>query len=359
MSGFGAQHSALMASASLAGEDAARLGNLRLENFSILADLRMSPLDPNAAMVVQFLQRLNGLNTLLHPHAEFRKKSDSIFAEDHRPIVDPGLLNYFGEGLPVTKKRILDALSATLLKAADAAKARDSMLLLIYVSAHGLTGPDGLPYILPADTNAQDPGTWIAYDQILKPVYAFIEQQDRVPSAADRITPTAIVILDTCQDPGGLGLGGKRPEKAADLSRPGVVVVEGTAPGQYVWHWKATTTEEKTTDVEHELRLGFPLPPKGMPRGHFATSTSASMSILPVAAQGALKRMMDDGKSRPQGVSRLISAYDWLAATAQSAVVLQREIPEVQESGMRQNIQIQKQPSQPNFALFRIVGKNP
>jgi WD40 repeat protein len=215
------------------------------DQLKIVADLRMSRSDPNSELVARFLERMPSTKGLAVPssmaHQLFEPK-DSGFAKSLKGTEDEDFLSmpYFGHGDPVTRKRILDAITDVLSTATKASKTGGPLLLVIYVSAHGLTGSDGHPYILPSDADAQDQGTWIRYEEILGPIYSFIDQQHRETAGK----ANAIVVLDTCQTqiPSAADL--KTNLKTMDLSRPGVIVVEGTAPGEYSWQWQGSRVEE-------------------------------------------------------------------------------------------------------------------
>lgn len=345
----------------LPGVDTVEFWNSFRKRFTILADLRMNPQDADTDFVVSYLTQLQGTSDLVHRHKEWKTPGidDDMFSDRRKQALREPPLNYFGEGKPVTKTRILAALSDTLTQASEAVSSDAALLLFIYVSAHGVTGPDGHPYLLPADANAQDPSTWISYEQFLEPIYGFMERQNQVHRDSEDTGPAAIIILDTCQDQNGLGTGVKTPRTPADLSRPGIIVVEGTAPGKYAWYWEATSETTGVATVESEHRFGFPRPPKAAPHGTVHKTETAYMSVLPVASQIALKNLIDIAKARPEGTASVISAKDWIAATGEQVRVLQEKIPEVRESGKWQEMQVQADHSQCDFALFHVEKQNP
>jgi hypothetical protein len=264
-----------------------------------------------------------------------------------------------GKGVPVTKQRILGALSGTIANARSVLETQGRVMLITYVSAHGWTGRDGRPYLLPADADSDDPATWISYDEVLRPFYEFGAEVEAAAPADGDTRALAIVILDTCQIQRYQGSEQPAPSRH-DLSRPGVIVVQSTSPGRYAWHWTQTYTSDKTVSVDKETRWGFPPPPKAE-RGRVVSALSAGMSVLPVASQRLLRAMIDERAKKPDASDRLIPVGEWLAYTREYVGhVLATEVPDSSNRNLAaagQEVQVHSSPGQREFGLFRVVAR--
>jgi WD40 repeat protein len=259
-----------------------------------------------------------------------------------------------GTGAPVSKQRIVGALSGTVANARTVLEAQGRVLLVTYVSAHGWSGRDGRPYLLPADADSDDPVAWISYEEFLRPFYEFGAEVAAVP--ADTGTRAlVIVILDTCQIQRYQNSGPTRPQQ--DLSRPGVIVVESTSPGQYAWHWTQMYTRNTTVSVERETRWGFPPPPKAE-RGRVVNALSARMSVLPVASQRLLRFMIDERSKEADASNRQILIGEWLASTREYVRhMLSTEVPDSTNPNLAvpgQEVHVYVSDGQREFGLFRV-----
>jgi hypothetical protein len=263
-----------------------------------------------------------------------------------------------GTGAPVTKQRILGALSGTVANARTVLEAQGRVLLVTYVSAHGWSGRDGRPYLLPADADSDDPATWISYEEVLRPFYEFgAEVAAAVPAEDTRAL--VIVILDTCQIQRYQG--SEQPTwSQQDLSRPGVIVVQSTSPGRYAWHWTQMYTRDKTVSVERETRWGFPPPPKAE-RGRVVNALSTRMSVLPVASQRLLRLMIDQRSKKSDAGDRLVSIGEWLANTRDYVRhLLSTEVPDSANPDLAaagQEVHVHVSDGQREFGLFHVDGQ--
>jgi hypothetical protein len=318
----------------------------RVEDLILLADLEATASTPNSRMAVEYLKQLNGAFTSM---STFRLAGAAEEATTY----------YVGAGNPVTGKRIYASLTSALAKAERVLTARHRVVLIVYASAHGWIGPDGRSYLLPSDADGDDPKTWIAYEDFLRPISEFLakKHEDRtyVNEIQGDMSKLAIVILDTCQvrrdgNPASV-------TSAPNLSRPGLVVIQSTSPGRYAWHWTETVAKEEDIKIVKDSRWGFPPPPKAK-RGRLETTLSTNMSVLPVASQGTLKDLIEEKASRPEGEGRMISASEWLEGTRSLVRHLLTEIPDAANPDLKeaamQEVRGQADPRQSDFWLFRV-----
>lgn len=318
----------------------------RADRLTVLADLQMNREEPTSSMALDFLLQLRGAL----PHLRVvRSKGANKDASLYR----------FGSGQLVTRDQIFKSLSHSIQQADAEAALHDRVLLVIYVAAHGWTAEDGRAYFLPADADANKPNTWISYEDFLKPVQDFVARDSDAHSpSSDSVVQrqkNAIVILDTCQ----IARNGElRPSKLRRLARPGLMILEGTSPGRYAWHWTATFESQGFTKVEKEARWGFPPPPKAK-RGPIAINLSTTMSTLPLASQEFLNKTILTRKSI-SGSQSMILARDWFLGIKIGVDLLQEQIPEVREAArvgdfdIRQEVQLQYVPEEPDYSIFRV-----
>ncbi len=330
----------------------------RADDLTLLADLTVSANTPNSELAIQYLIQTDGIAEQM-----------AVQRKDNSP--EESAVYYVGSGQPVTRKRILDALSRSIAKASRILETQKRVVLVTYVAAHGWIGSDGRQYLLPSDADASDSNTWISYDEFLQPIRAFLANENKESPYYDPIrgdmSRLAVVIFDTCQ----VTRAGEVPKVAtSDLSQRNLMVVQSTSPGRYSWHWTATVSTTGNTTIEKESRWGFPPPPKAK-RGPISTELSAKMSVLPVASQNVLNALQADKtpKSIP-GVgilalesdeAAMISAGEWMAETRGEVDHLLKQIPEASNpelSGKAQDVQLQADPKQYDFWLFRVTHVN-
>jgi hypothetical protein len=316
----------------------------RVGDLTLLADVEFGPNIPNSDLAVKYLERIDGIPELMSYFRPVNStEKDSVY--------------YVGSGKSVTRQRILDSLSQAIEKARRVLEIQRRVVFVVYVSAHGWLGPDGRPYLLPADADADDPKTWISYEEFLQPIYAFLAQENKIGPFFDPVrgdlSRVGIVIFDTCQFPRSGEL--DKVPATPDLSRLGLVVVQATSPGRYAWHWTESLTSKGNITVEKETRWGFPPPPKAK-RGPLATSLSMNMSVLPVASQ----MVLNEKTSPPETEDRMISVSEWVGGTAQGVEVLLAKIPEAMNPELKgatgQKVQIQSNPRQYDFWILQQSG---
>ena len=138
-----------------------------------MTDLQIPVDDPESKMLLAVLSHLDGVSG-------FRRLCSA-------PVPSGGQhVRQAGTGEHITRKRVVDAIADSVETARTMLHERRAVVLVIYISAHGLIGPDGAAYVLPADADAKNPSTWVSYSQVLEPVRRFIanlrpeEQQNAV-----------------------------------------------------------------------------------------------------------------------------------------------------------------------------------
>jgi hypothetical protein len=240
------------------------------------------------------------------------------------------VMGYGGGGSSelLRRARIESALADAIVAAEKKHEEHGRVQLVIYVAAHGFLGTDGQPYFLPADASAQDPSTWISYRSVVESVQKFLER-----NAPGAMTRTALVLFDTCQ----ISRSGT-PAFATTLpTTPGLVLVRSAAPGQYAWHWTASTVSDQHVAVVKETRVGIGLPPKAE-RGHIHREISSTMSVLPLANQCSLADAAKAHQAKTGAADQAIAVHDWFAATKKKADDYLAQIPEMQQLNRTQEI---------------------
>lgn len=312
-------------------------GDKPRSEFVLLADLRLDPDNPLAPGVVYHLANLAGTSHLLNRY-EARKHRQSL-NKDHS-------WNYLGEGQLITKERIFRSLEAIIKRAQRSYSREFSVRLIVYISAHGWIGKDGNKYIIPADASADDPTSWIAYEELLSPISEFIADQ------APNMFKQAVVIFDTCQI--------RRYSNAVAIETPEyvyppeVIIVNAASPGQYAWHWTATKKVERNIKVISETRWGFPPPPKAKrKRGLMVTEFGRRMSVVPIASQCILSKIIKLTVEKMD--HKFVYVSEWLDLMVPQAEAFLDTIQEKEESDRKQEIEIQYGESTDMIPLFRII----
>jgi WD40 repeat protein len=296
-------------------------------HFSLLSDLRLSMNDDNTEAVALELRKLQGVSRIFH---------EPRSSDDKRYRNSDGTWNYLGDGAPITRKRILDSLTEIINEADKILLESNEVLILVYISAHGLIGKDVRPYLLPSDADANDQGTWIAYDEVVKYLQSYISKFG-IYSEKKLL---ALIVFDTCQNlsPGVnlIELLLKKQEKLPD----NLLVLTATAPGQYSFHWPATLEMEKDTKVLSETRWGFPPPPKAK-QGKIKQILERKMSVVPISSTAALDYLAKVKFRQSQGMEyQYITVSEWLDILQQAVEHFLTEIPVKAEAGLDQQIQL-------------------
>jgi hypothetical protein len=298
----------------------------RADNQSLLADLKFEH-TPTSIMAIWYLEQLHGAMKNFVYEAPKDDKDDGD---------NPSFLR-LGRGEPVTRQRIFSALSDAIERAERTAGLQQSALLVVYVAAHGWIATDGRQYFLPSDADASNPGTWIAFDDFLSPIEAFLA----APSTgghSDEPDRAAIVIFDTCQT--RLGSAQSTPAVHSADEPTNLFVIEATSPGQYAWHWTGNlNSTELTTTNKSTTRLG--MTHNNRPKSTDTKSDYASrMSMFPYASQWALNALIKDKRPQAKADDRIISLSEWIATTQEAIKSLQKDLPEVAETGQAQTIRV-------------------
>lgn len=298
----------------------------RADNQFLLADLNFDH-TPTSIMAIWYLEQLHGA----------MKNFVYEAPKDHSDDGDNPSFLRLGRGEPVTRQRIFSALSDAVERAERTAGGQKGALLVVYVAAHGWIATDGRQYFLPSDADASNPGTWIAFDDFLSPIEAFLA----APSSgghSDAPDKAAIVIFDTCQT--RLGAAQSMPAVHSTDEPANLFVIEATSPGQYAWHWTGNLdSTELTTTTKSTTRFG--MTHNDRPKGLDTKSDYASrMSMFPYASQWALNALIKNKRSQAKADDRIINLSEWMATTQEAIKSLQKEIPEVAETGQAQTIRV-------------------
>jgi len=322
----------------LPGTDEGGRRAFRRDSLMLLADTRLLAKDPNEKLAMEMLTTLNAFPSFMTYNASPTGKDIESYE--------------MGSGEPVTKRRILDALAASIRKADQVASQWGGVTLVVYISAHGWIGSDGRPYFLPSDTDATVPDSWIAHEDFLQPLYRF------QGSAADGASPDpneiqkrkqTIVIFDTCQQDGPAS----HPKLAAQsFGRPGLIVVEATSPGQYAWHWPDAFKNDAETWSRSTARFRLPK----QKSSNVSQDIKTGMSIVPIASQLILNQFLISRSGSETKEAGVIHAGDWVWAISDGVGKIQKELPgleNVKGRHFEQQVQVQSDPAQWEYPLFR------
>jgi WD40 repeat protein len=299
------------------------------EDETLLADHQFDN-TPLSIMAIWYLRQLQGAGRQL----------SLAPSESPTPRDEPSALRV-GKGKPVTRERVFDELQKTIRRSEASTGENQTALLVVYVAAHGWLGPDGRTYFLPSDADAEQPNTWIAYEEFLKPIKDFV--------SASPLSRGAVVVFDTCQVP--LGTAAK-PTAAPGQLPEYLLVIESTSPNQYAWHWTGhMDSSERVTTFKSKTQFGIQRKAKPVDE-KLDASFPARMSIFPVASQWALSDLIDAKSAASDPDGRVISAGDWIVNTRLRLARLLEGIPEVSH-GYQQEMQV-RPPNGPNFRLFEV-----
>lgn len=267
-----------------------------------------------------------------------RRELDRHYATAH--LIAQETATKSGLGVPVTKQMIERGLRESIDRFDRKREfwPDESAFLVIYVAAHGGIGNDGKKYILPADAKPGRHDTWISYEDFLEPVNTYI--RNAVQNQNDRPSPTALVVLDTCQNP----IEGQVDHIVPTPSSPaGVYVVESTSPGQYAFHWTHTRAdfEFERSKVE-ESGFSFSFPPDLTPDNNFEIPDSVKqsfqsrMSVFSLAANCSARRLQDENTS----LSFNLTLSKWLRDLPRAVNYYQSLSPAGRQPGKRQDVTV-------------------
>lgn len=305
---------------------------LRDDRLWLLTDLQISVDDPKSKLLLSFLDHLDGVR--------------GITRVCSAPVLSGGEhVRQAGTGEHITRKRVLSAVAHAVETARTMLQERHTVALVIYISAHGLVGLDRAAYLLPADADAKDPGTWVSYSQVLEPVRQFLS--DLGPG--ERKNAAAVVIFDTCQF-----YNESTPPSEIHPPDPqhGLVIVESASPGQYAWHWILASS---VTKQPSQTIRGRPKPDRsgGDSRGSNETDFQAGISVLPISSQFAFNQLIEKKEKASEAEAEIMMS-EWVANVPPLAEELQRLIPAAQQTGLRQTVRVIAEPDQPDFSLFKV-----
>lgn len=294
------------------------------EDLVLLADLKLPLIEEQERLLVTkdqqrrfaIMRRLTETDGVLH---DLRGYDDFILGEY---LPDDRRWPYVGEGKPVTKARLLDAIQHSLDQLGRRLDAGEPVTFVFYLAAHGMLGDDGTSYILPGDAVKGRPETWVSFDELLGVFYAF--QSGRQP---DKRHPM-LLILDTCRRNASKV---DVPPLALPTPPAGVTVVTSTSPNQYAWHWFAKSSRE---EVVRETSGSVTLMESRV--AHTEIDLGVDISAFPVAARRALKSIADVAV-KERWVLAPMTTLDWLKHTGD---VLDQLIAEEKVKGYPQTMQV-------------------
>ena len=244
---------------------------------------------------------------------------------------------------PVTTyANVIDSLNLWLSIAERTHKHNGSVMLILYISAHGWIGADGQPVVLPGDADKSKPNSWIPYQQIIRKVEDFVGNDG---------TKHALLILDTCQN---AVVDGKVPVFRPQSHSPYVTVVQSTSPGQYAWHWiKESSFSRSELTTEHRL-WGIPNPFLSTKPTRFEDNLVTSLSIFPLASTCALHAVSYALRNMGPQLEKPITlnVNEWLNVTVEIADSLLSTIPDLKQSGRSQEITHSEAPGNDNTRVF-------
>ncbi len=287
--------------------------------LALLADLKLDPRGELGKSTAWQLRRLDGMRGLVDEYDDFWKNT----------VEEEGGWSYIGEGKPVSRIRIEEAMIQLIDMAEETMSERGQVMLVFYISAHGWIGPDGKSYILPADADYDDPDTWMSLEAIFEPISNFLSDGEK-----DTTNRRAIVIVDSCQN--------SRSDAPLSLQIPsfdskgkGYFIVT-TSPGEYAWHWTASMQISGYQYVHKSTSWGFPPPPKPK-QGPILKRLSSNMSCFPLASQCSLSHHFRDANNQKQG---WIGPVEWFTETHTQLQYFLRNIPEAAQTGAKQSMRV-------------------
>jgi len=309
----------------------------RADNQFLLADLKFDK-TATSIMAIWYLRQLHGGSRDLVYNPPKDRPDDSD---------DPRFLQ-LGRGEPVTRQRIFSALTAAIERAEQTAALQQNAVLVVYVAAHGWIGTDGRQYFLPADANSSNAGTWIAFDDFLSPIKAFLTVPSR--DRSDGPDRAAVVIFDTCQT--RLGSSQTTPTVSSTDEPINLFVIETTSPGQYAWHWTGNLESTEFTSTDSWTRR-FGVTHKDRPKHTESKSDySFRMSMFPYASHWALNSLIKHRSQFATPDKRKIPLSEWIVNTQDAMTALEEGIPEVKETGQAQTVRVRN--SKLRFAIFEV-----
>jgi len=312
----------------------------RVDNQILLADLKFdkSPTSITAMWLLEQLHGAVGQMSVSEPKDGSQRPNDADLVS-------------LGRGEPVTRERIFSTLRTAIQKAKNTAPSQRATILVVYVAAHGWIGPDGRKYLLPSDADASNPGTWIAYDDLLAPIATYLTLPSSSGARAFNPKRGAIVIFDTCQTP--LESAQKTPVVTSAENLDNLTVIESTSPGEPAWHWTGNVhATDYTTSNKSTTRFG--ITDNKQPK-HTETKSdySTRMSMFPYASQWALYTLIKNKGTKTSAEDRVITLGEWMSYTQEALQRLLSDMPDVRESGHVQEVRYPFS-RYANFSIFEV-----
>jgi hypothetical protein len=305
--------------------DASRKHEIPEATNFLEASLRLPVGSAEAEAATRFLQ----IRTHNEIWAKIRRPSKSDFASSA-----DGKWTYLGDGKLVTRAKLNQDISAAITMAERVYQANGSVLLVLYVAAHGVRSSSGEYFLQPADARIDDPSTWMSLSELLQPVRRWIEED-----LAAQGNKQVLVITDTCQRDTELSSSSSVPQ--AKALPHWLVVVQSASPGQYAWHFPSSAQSRETVRSD-KTHFGIVPGISDEKSGTFVREFRSRMSLFPLALQCGLAfaRQTYDNSPKFQGESAMIGNDDLISITEESLKELLTKIPTATRGGFAQDLAV-------------------
>ncbi len=236
------------------------------------------------------------------------------------------------------------------------------VLLVAYISAHGLISDDGRSYFVAADSDPNQPASMMSFQEFVEEVVKVMNRHN----TEDRQRVVATIFFDACRE----NRTGAEPLGYEQLPF-GLIVFESASPGEWVWHWSGVDTWETSGETSERsigslgLRNKQPVNRRGIP-------IESKMSALPIAQQMALLRSQHfaarqgwyDQISEHSGypveeLADYIFLDDWLFLTAPTVRSVLDRIPKIGGEIPEQTIRSFPEELEASMQLFYAPDQNP
>lgn len=234
-----------------------------------------------------------------------------------------------------TRDGMLRELDAAIGTAEATAQRLGRVVFILYISAHGTLGSDGMPYILPSDAIPGKAQTWIEQREIVARIGSFLALSRR-----DRVLRNAILVFDTCRHfPNDLVA---RPRPRPTRGLPNLILVESTSPRTYAYQWQVQSRTQTAINLK-DSSWGFPLPPPKIRRPALELELASRISLAPLSSTCSIVNFFNREGDIGSGIGR--NSYSLSAAHLSLHMGEQLDafavaVPEMQEKQERQQLQV-------------------
>ena len=254
-----------------------------------------------------------------------------------KPAAD-GRWLYFGNGERMSRRYVLERVRGICERARRVADVDGSALLVVYLCTHGVIDARGRAWLIPSDASATDHASWLAFDDVLAPVFDYALRE---PNPDQR--RQAIVFFDCCQridvaSPASVKLVDTLPEPP-----PGVALVTAVSPGQWAWHFATRFHVAGNVDVSNRGLMGLPLPAAER-TGHLDDTYDGFLSVLPMATRCAMSMAADafdeQYGSDPTVKDAVMTVDEWISGVRRNVTDLLEVDPVRQQAGGTQDVRM-------------------